>query len=91
MQAITENNLRHLSAAPAAYSASAPMIEKIRKQIRNICRNRAIDARIRELQKMLNAPAAKVWADMDDAEREKQVRITIAIRHAIERMVKMKR
>jgi hypothetical protein len=61
----------------------------VRKIIRNLCRNRAIDKRIEKLEPHTIFPGH--WSAMSEEERAQMVRTIAAVRHAIARMKKLKR
>jgi fructose-1,6-bisphosphatase len=68
--------------------STASLWGRIKDQIALIFRNKAIDKRIRSLSQTIANP--QPWANLSDEEKEMEVRRIASVRHAIERMKRMK-
>jgi len=63
--------------------------DSLKEQVIAIFRNRAIDTRIKKLSASI--ADKKAWATLSDEEKEREVRRIASVRHAIERMKRMKK
>jgi hypothetical protein len=69
--------------------SSTSVLGRIKDQIVNIFRNKAIDKRIKKLSQSI--ADKQPWAFFSDEEKEREVRRIASVRHAIERLKRMKR
>lgn len=83
-----KNNRMSIDSTAHKQSSTSVWV-RIKDQIVTIFRNRAIDRRIHTLSQSI--ANKQPWAFFSDEEKEREVRRIASVRHAIERMKRMKR
>lgn len=78
-----------MSSSEAMTYKTKTAFDSLKDRVIAIFRNRAIDARIKKLSASI--ADNKAWAALSDEEKEREVRRIASVRHAIERMKRMKK